>query len=206
MKKPISVATQKMLDDMEEQDAAASAAPEDKLDAIRDKVRELRELELEKARIEESLRATNIVINDLLWSKIPQIMDESGVPNIGIAADGNKPPYEVRVRDHYKANIPEAHATEAYALLRRMKSEDLIKTTFTVEFGLRDAKATSAFEKMISKAGVQYSVKRGVPWNTLTAWFREEYKRRPLSIRTMELLGATVGRVAEVVKAKKEKR
>jgi hypothetical protein len=52
---------------------------------------------------------------------------------------------------------------------------------------------------------VQYSVKRGVPWNTLTAWFKAEHKRKPLPAKAMELLGATVGRVAKVVKQKEKK-
>ncbi len=197
--------TRAMLDELEEQDAATSAAPEDKLQLIRDKVRGLRELELTKAQLEEELKAVNIAINDALWSKLPSIMDENGVPSIEIAAEGNKPAYTVRVDDHYKANIPEANAPDAYALLHKMKSGDLIKTTFTVEFGLRDNAATKKFESLLLKSKVPFGKKQNVPWNTLTAWFREEHRKKPLSARTMELLGASVGRVAKVVK-QREKR
>jgi hypothetical protein len=204
--KPISAATRAMLDELEEQDAAAGAAPEDKLEQIRNKVRELRELELEKAQLADKLKTVNIAINDVLWTKLPQIMDESGVPSVEIAADGNKPPYVVRVSDHYKANIPDETAPEAFELLRKMKSEDLIKTTFTVSFGLREAKATAAFEKLLQKSGVEYGKKQGVPWNTLTSWFRVEHKKKPLSARAMALIGASVGRVAEVVNQKKERK
>jgi hypothetical protein len=203
--KPVSEATRAMLDDLEEQDAAQGAATEDKLDQIRDKVRELREKELEKAQVSETLKTLNIEINDILWSKLPQIMDESGVPTIGIAAEGNKPAYEVVIGDHYKANIPDEKTQDAFALLQKMNSGDLIKTTFTIQFGLRDNKATTAFEKLLIKNDVQYSKKQSVPWNTLTAWFKTEHRRKPLSLKTMELLGATVGRVASVVKQKEKK-
>lgn len=201
--KPVSAATRAMLDAMEE-DASRPVA-EDKLAAIRRRVAELREAELEAARLKESLTAQNILINDLLWSKLPQIMDEAGVPNIGIAADGNKPPYEVRVDDHYKANIPEEHAPAAFAYLEKTKHDDLIKTTYTVSFGLREGGAARKFETALFKMGVPFSKKQGVPWNTLTAWFKVEQRKKPLSAKTMEILGASVGRVASVVKLKEKK-
>ncbi len=201
--KPVSADTRAMLDEMEEQDAVVTS--EDKLELIRSKVRELREKELDKSRIAESLKSVNIEINDILFTRLPQIMDENGVPKIGIAADGNKPPYEVVVGDYYKANIPDEHEQDAYALLRKMKSEDLIKTTFTIEFGLREAKAADRFRRSLNKAGIPFSEKCSVPWNTLTAWFRVQHNKKPLTARAMALLGAKVGRVAKVVTQKEKK-
>lgn len=199
----VSAKTRAMLDAME-QDAAAP--PEgDKLEKVHALVAELRDAEMLKAVQEENLKQTNITINDLLWSKIPTVMDEAMISNVTIKADGNKPPYEVKVEDYYKANIPGETAEKAYAYLKQRKSEDLIKVTFEVSFGLGQAKEAERFERSLEKAKIPFNKKRGVPWNTLTAWFREEYKKKPLPTKAMEVLGATVGRVAKVVKQKEKK-
>lgn len=203
--RPVSAATQAMLDQMEAD--AAAPAPADKLEAIKKHVLELREKELDKSRLEEDLKSTNIAINELLWTKIPTVMDEAMVPSITIAAEGNKPAFTVATEDYYKANIPGEHATEAYALLKKMKSDDLIKRSYTISFGMGEAKAAERFERSLKAAKIEYSTTQGVPWNSLTAWFREEYKRKPAVFNTKikEILGATVGRCAKVVKPKKGK-
>jgi len=202
--KPVSAATRAMLDAMEE-DAKAGPAP-DKLDTIRKKVGELRDEQLSKQRIEEQLSECNKRILSITQKELPDIMDEAMVPSITLEADGNKPRIEVRVEDYYHANIFSGEkAEEAYDYLRKVKAEDLIKTQYVISFGLGEAKAAERFERSLTKAGVGFDRKQGVPWNTLTAWFREEYKRKPLPVRAMEVLGATVGRVAKVVKQKKEK-
>lgn len=175
--------------------------------AVEAKIVELRDLELEKSKLEERLRDVNIAINDMLWSKLPTMMDEARVDSMGIPGRGNEPPYNVKLDTHYKANIPPEHVAEAYAFLRKQNAHDLIKTQYTVSFGLGEAKAAKKFEDVLRKAKVDFEVKQGVPWNTLTAWFKNEYKRRPslFKVRAREILGATVGRVAIVVKAKKER-
>lgn len=185
----------------------AQRVPVDKLDAIRAKMRELRDEQIVKAELEEKLKAHNIRINDLLWSELPTVMDENLVRSFEIGPEGNKPPLSISIEDYYKANIPAERQEEAYAFLKTRKAEDLIKKQFIISFGLGEAKQAEAFERNLVKAKVPFEVKQGVPWNTLTAWFREEYRKRPVSFKTatLELLGATVGRVAKVVKAKEKK-
>lgn len=201
--KPVSAATRAMLDAMEEDATAAPA--QDKLDAVNKYVRELRDANMEKAAVEERLKAINITINDLEWTKIPEVMDEARLDNLTLAAEGNLPPFTVKVDDNYKANIPEAHAEEAFAYLSKNNSGDLIKTQYTISFGLGEAKAAERFQRSLDKANIQYETKRGVPWNTLTAWFKTEHKRKPLPVRAMEILGAKIQRQAKVVKQKEKK-
>ena len=71
---------------------------------------------------------------------------------------------------------------------------------------MREAKQAERFQRSLEKAGIDFSLKRGVPWNTLTAWFKAEHKKKPLTVKAMGLLGATVGRVVKVVKSKPEKK
>jgi len=200
--KPVSEATRALLSEMR-----GDAAPaEDKLERARDMVRQLRDLEMEAEALETRLTETKAAALEMKEKTIPDFFDEAGVPKLGVAGDGNLPPFEIEIKDRFHANIPEENAEDAYAYLTKTKNDDLIKTTFTVAFGLKEGKAAERFARSLEKAGIEYSAKRGVPWNTLTAWFKTEHRRKPLPAKVMALLGASVGRVAKVVKIKQEKK
>ncbi len=199
--KPVSDDTRALLAEME-QDAKPS---EDKLDVARAAIAKLRALELDRIDVEAHLFDIVQEIRGVKEKTLPDVFDEAGISSLGISADGNLPPYDVRVEDYYKASIPEENRSEAFDYLRKIDQEDLIKTTFTIEFGLREAKAAERFRRSLDKAGIGFSEKSGVPWASLTAWFRQAHQKKPLPAKAMALLGATVGRVAKVVKQKEKK-
>lgn len=199
--KPVSAATRAMLDEMRE-DAKPSG---DKLDRLRSEIFKLRDLEFQQATLAERLKTVGGDIGLIKEKTLVDLFDEAGCNRLGIEADGNLPPYECEMGDYYHANIPAEKQDEAYEYLRKIKQEDLIKTSFTVEFGLREAKAAERFERSLQKAKIPFSMKQGVPWNTLTAWFKVEHRKKPLTVKAMGLLGATVGRVVKVVKQKEKK-
>lgn len=199
--KPVSEATRALLAEMQ-QDATPS---EDKLTKVRAEISKLRSLEFEANSLSERQSEIANDVRQIKEKTLIDLFDDAGVNKLGIDADGNLPPYEVELGEYYKANIPEENKSEAFAHLRKIGHEDLIKTTFTIEFGLRDAKAADRFRRSLEKADVIFAEKNGVPWNSLTAWFKLEHKKKPLPIKVMALLGATVGRVAKVVKQKEKK-
>lgn len=200
-KKPVSAATRALLDEMRKDAAPAS----DKLERARDMLRELRDRQMRASQLEEQLTSERQAIREMTDKTMPDFYDEVGVPKLALAAEGNLPAFEIEVIDRYHANIPDETKTEAFNYLRKTGNEDLIKTSFTVEFGLRETKQADRFRRSLQKADIQYSEKHGVPWNTLTAWFRTEHKRKPITPKVMGLLGATVGRVVKVVKQKEAK-
>lgn len=199
--KPVSAATRALLDQMCE-DAKPTG---DKLDRVRTALAALRDDEMESERLDAQLKEVKERINTAKNKTLVDVFDEAGVISMRLEASGNLPPYEVEIDDYYHANIPKEKAEEAYSYLRSKKSEDLIKTSFTIEFGLKEAKATERFQRSLDKAGIPYSIKQGVPWNTLTSWFKVEHKKKPLPVKAMDVLGATVGRVAKVIKQKEKK-
>lgn len=201
--KPVSAATRAMMDALEEQDAVAPE--EDKLERARDLVKDLRDHRFTLDSLNEKVEEVKKGIRELEDHKIPSLFDEVGIPKIKIAAEGNMPAFEVDVIDRYYANIPAEKKSEAFDYLRKIKQDDLIKTEFKIAFGLRDAKAADRFRRSLEKADIQYSETNGVPWNTLTSWFKVEHKKKPLTAKAMDLLGATVGRVAKVVTQKEKK-
>jgi hypothetical protein len=202
LSKEPSAATRAMLDELR---ADAIRPSEDSLVKARNMVRILRDREIDAAELDTQLTDVKRSIKEMKEHTIPDLLDGLGVPSITLAAEGNMPAFEVAVTDRYHANIPDAVEVEAFQYLKDTGNEDLIKTTYTISFGLRDGEATKAFGELLDKAGVEYSVKAMVPWNTLTAWFKAEYKRKPLTAKAMALLGATVGRIAKVVKQKEQR-
>lgn len=200
MAKAAKSAIDTMLDEVDTAPATNTLAD------IHAKVSELRENELTKFQLEEQLKAINIRIRDILWGELPKLMDDAMVPAVTIAEEGNKPAYSVKITDDYKAVLPEENREAGLAVIKQRGGEDLIKAQFVVSFGMGDSKAIKKFEGLLEKAGiVNYESKLSVPWNSLTAWFREEYKKKPWPMQAMEAIGATVGRVAKVVKQKEKK-
>jgi hypothetical protein len=199
--KPTSATTRALLDEMRD-DAKPS---DDKLERVRTELEKLRRFELEVADLESRVGDGKAAIKEIKEKTLVDLMDEVGIDAMGLPAEGNMPPYEVRLGDYYHANIPEENKDEAFDYLKKTGNEDLIKTTFTIEFGLREGKQAERFARSLDKANVPYSSKSGVPWNTLTSWFKAEQKKKPLTTKVKGLLGATVGRVVKVVKQKETK-
>lgn len=202
--KPVSAATQKLLDDMNNDDTQRPT--EDKLDKAKKLVRECRDLETANAEYAEKMKSNSERINVLKTKELVDMFDEVGINHLGLDAEGNMPPYEIEIKPYYHANIKiedNPDAPKAFAYLRKQGEGDMIKTTYTVAFGMGEAKKQKAFESLLKKAKVEYDAKFGVPWNTLTAWLKRQVeveKKTP----PLQLLGATVGRRADVKKSKKK--
>lgn len=187
--------------------AADAAAPpsDDKLVKIREKISELRDLEFENASLSERMKENSSKIKEIKDKTLVDMFDEVKITNLGIEADGNLPPYDIEIRPYYHANIPEENEEKAFEWLTKNKHGDMIRGTYTVSFGRGEEAKRKKFEAFLDKSGFDYSYKFGVPWNTLTAFVKEQievYKREP----PLKLLGATVGRVAALKKIRAERK
>lgn len=204
-RKPVSTETQAVLDEMA-RDAAGGLASEDRLEKVRNKIRRLRELEFDNQRLTEQIETNRAEIRGLKERELVEEFDAVGVNKLGVNAEGNYPPYDVELVEYFHARIPDENQEQAYAWLRKGKNEDLIQTKFTISYGRGEAKLTERFKRSLDKAGVEYEMKESVPWNTFEAFLRREFKRKPLTAKVMEMLGATSGRVAKVTNQPKEKK
>lgn len=185
---------------------AEDAAPStDKLEIVKTKARELRDLTLES---EELMRQQELIagrINTIQGRELPDLMIETGLNKLGLEAEGNLPAYDVEVKNFYSASIradaPTAPA--AYQWLDKNGHGDLIKHTFTISFGKNEAKAAKQFEKQLETAKVDYSSKLGVHSGTLTAFVKDQIENED-AVLPLDLLGATVGKWAKI-QPRKEK-
>jgi len=181
-------------------------APKDKLDLLRKGVAELRDLELDNANKQEKITENNKRIWKMKTDELVALFDQAKVGGIRLEAEGNLPAYEVNVRPYYKANIGELDEegqAKAFEWLIKNKHGDMIKSSYTVTFGMGEDKKRKKFEALLKKEKHQFSYSYGVPWNTLTAFVREQietYKKSP----PLKLLGAVADRMVQPVKAKKQ--
>jgi hypothetical protein len=181
---------------------------QDKLEFVRDQVRYMRDLTRRIKDVEELGKELRGQYRELELQVLPDLFMQTGVTNIGLAAEGNEPPYEAKIQDYYHANIkvdwPEDKRDAALSWLKKNKLKDIIKTVITIEIGLGESKLTAQVMAVLDELKADYTAQQTVPWNTLTAAIREMYREgRILSDTTLNLLGAYVGKVVRL-KPKKE--
>lgn len=170
----------------------------DRLEKLQAAVRELRNVEMERKSLEERQAELGKRVHELKTKTIIDLFDQARVDTIGVPEEGNLPRYDMEVGWHYHANL--SNSTDEAEALKwlRAKDPDLLKTTFTISFGLGEGKKMAEFEKLLKKQKIGYSTSFGVPWNTLTAWVKGQYESKKTV--PLKLLGATVERTAKLVK------
>jgi len=208
MKKPLGRAAPRPPQDViaEMIDDAAGRASPDKLDTIRRKMRVLRDIELHIGEFEEKISHLKQRRLEITERELVDLMDGAGVRDMTLEAEGNYKPFVVEVGPYYHANIaaewPDEKRSKAFAWIGK-HHPGMLRNTITISCG----KGTAAQQKKITELAtkLKLSVKNefGVPWNTLTAFVKEQIEEEGKT-PPLDLLGATVGRVAKIKKAKEK--
>lgn len=184
---------------------APTTIPTDRLDALRDAARGLRDKEAEIANLDERLKEAKAAANEMRHKTMVDLMQEIGVDKVGLPAEGNYPPVDAELKPYYHANIaadwePEKRQA-AFNWLDSAGHGDLVKTSITILIPRDDRAMAVSIQHYLEQCNVQHTVLLDVPWNTLTAFVREQvekYHRTP----PLETIGATVGQVVKL-KARK---
>ena len=185
-----------------EKDMAAKP-PADKLEFIRDKIREVRDIEFKIADLENHISELNQTKRNLIFDALPTMFMQVGLNRLEIAAQGNLPAYEAKLNDHYHAVIksdwPSSQRKAALQWVRKHKLGDIIKTTLTIELGLGQDKLLKKVLAALTKLGVVPTIEETVPWKTLTAVVKERFQDgKPLSDKDLTTLGATVSKMVKL--------
>lgn len=185
-------------------DAMPQASP-DKLDKARDAVRRVRDLKSEKEDAERRVKEIGAAIQELEHKELPELFDDAKIKGLELAAEGNQPAFVAKVQSYYRVNIaadwPDEKRGEAFAWLAKNGHEGMIKTVITIELGLGQRAVAKKVQAALKKLKVGYSASMGVPWNTLTAFVREQIEEKQAPV-PLDTLGATVGRVVRLTKPK----
>jgi hypothetical protein len=185
----------------------APQADPDKLQALRAKVAEARDLEALKKDLEERVKETSAKLNELDHKTLPDAFDELGITSIELLPEGNNPGVIAKAQPYYHASIqsswPDDKRQDAFDCLKEEGAESLIKMTVVVQFPREQHEDSTFFARTCRDQGMEVIVKEDVAWATLTAWLRGEVEDRN-HVPPLERLGATIGRVVKrkLVKAK----
>lgn len=182
--------------------------PENTLRAIREAATAARDKVVEKAELDERAKELGREILEYTQSTLPTMLKDAGLSGLELARSSNLPPFELRLKPYYHANIDVGWEPDrkdrAFEWLDREGHGDLVKTIITVELGRGTARIVRAVCAALKKLKVDYTMNRGVPWNTLTALVKEIVEDKAQPMPPLDVLGATVGDVV-TIKPKKEK-
>jgi hypothetical protein len=189
-------------------DDAHRKPQQDKLEFVRNQVRAMRDLQREIEDVEDLARRLRGKRREMEMQILPDLFMQTGVTHIGLAAEGNEPPYEAKMHDHYHAVISADWPLEKRQLaldwVENNNLGDLIKTVIIIELGKGQSKLTTKVLAALRALKVPFIKQQNVPWNTLTAAIKEMYRDgRVLSDTDLSTIGAVVGKIVKL-KAKKE--
>lgn len=193
--------------------AVARAAPsyitheapsEDKLNLIRERMRETRDREARVRDLKSVLADESKALNDMKLVTLPELFAQAGIDNLGLPPEGNQPAYDFKLRNFTHASIsaewePERR-DEAFKILesKEVGGKDLIKTEIFafIPAGPKAKGIVKAAVAALKKLGIVPEVEKAVQWNTLTAFVKEATEKRGL-ILPLDKLGATQGMIVE---------
>ena len=156
-------------------------------------------------KFEERLKKLRERRQELAMREIPEFFDSIHTDAIGVPEAG----VDVKVVPYFHANIqadwPEEQRRKAFDYLEQSGDGDVVRVTLSVDFGRKELKLARELETLIrSWKGPNEHPPRlemGVPWNTLTKLVREKIEAKKKV--DLDVLGATVGRTAKIVKRRK---
>jgi hypothetical protein len=180
----------------------------DKLEAIREELRYVRDLRLKVLDLQSQIVESNKLIYEKERVTIPDMFLDAGVDTIGLPAQGNLPSYDAKLEPYYKANIlaswDDDRKQEAFNWLIKHGAGDIIKSTITIRLPLGSDKLRKRIMDALSKfRGIAITHDMSVPWNTLTAYVRECFTKGQ-KLPPLDVLGADVGSIVKMTERKSE--
>jgi len=165
---------------------------------LRKEAERWRDLQEEKASLEERLRDVNLRISDLEFVTLPTIMDEMRIARLDLDPEGNHPGLELVVKPHYYANIaadwdPDRRQA-AFQALEKSGNGDLIKTDVQISLSRQERSRLKKLLGGLKKAGFDFAVKEAVHFSTFTAWLKEQTELKH-PVPPLEVIGAKIGRI-----------
>lgn len=174
----------------------------DKLDRLRVMAKQVIKAKERVGQAEEDLQKAKDAFKKLTTKDMPDLFAAAGVDSIGLDGNYNM---DVVCENFYHANIGAEWAPErkdaAFAWMEANGHGDLIKIVVSISFGRSELKKALGLVEQLREDGFTPTIQKTIPWNTLTAWLKEQvekYSRVP----PLELLGATVGKIAKLKERK----
>src|SRR5262245_3092480 len=160
------------------------------LNIVRKKAVELRDLQLQKAGLEQQILDLNKRITDVERHELIDLFDSASISSITVDADGNYPAFIAARTTVYGSKKPTELESQAYDWFEESGHGDLVKAVITILFGMQEHEERLRVMKLLSDANVQYSSTISIHNSTLKAFVKRELQAG--RIIPMDLLGAYV--------------
>lgn len=197
--------------------AFTDAPSENEAEKLTSYGRTLFEIDTTILELEDRLKAAKEAKTELTQKTLPDYMIKVGQDRIGLAEFG----VDLVLEDYYHANISSDWEPErrqaAFDWLESRGHGDLVKCVLTVPFPrfmlaaarwlqqrLREMLIPDEYTDDTGQHFPEALVEMTVPWNTLTAFVKEQV--RAGNEIDLEMLGATVGKVVKIKERKDSKR
>ena len=158
------------------------------LNIIRKKAVELRDLQLQKANLEQQVMELGAKITHVERHDLIDMFDSAGLSSITVDADGNYPAFVAQRATVYGAKIPEERRMEALNWFEASGHGDLVKSVITIQFGMQEHEERLRVMKLLSDSHVEYYTNESVHHMTLKAFIKGELIKG--HVIPMDLLGA----------------
>ena len=187
----------------------SGVASDEQLKSLSEKAAEYVALDAEKTALEAMLKKVNESLTEMKHKTLPDIMLGLDVDRHGLASAG----VDIVLEDYAKANISADWEPEkqeiAFQHLEDLGVSDIIRTQVTFSFSKDQyahamtvvAMLNLMAEKIEEFGGTEIpvpSVKKSVPWNTLTATLKELHKKGVAV--DLEKIGGTIGNIVKIKK------
>jgi hypothetical protein len=176
----------------------------DRLERVRVMVRQARDKQGNIADLEERLDQEKKDLNRILNEDLPALFQEVGILNFTLVAEGNRPQVEAELITAYNASIPEENKAKAYAWFEKQGHGDLVKTWYTIAFGMGERTQAKKLEKILKKEKIDYETKLQIHASTLKSFVRHQIGVAK-KVLPQQLLGLNVLNVVKLT-FQKEKR
>lgn len=197
-----------ILDDLGKEAADVSGVADDAaIKTLGDKAAEYVKMEADKKALEKNLEDLNKRIVEMKHKTLPDIMSGMDLDKYGLASAG----VDIVLEPYAKANISaeweEEKQEEGFKHLEDLGVSDIIRTQVTFSFSKDQyahamtvcAMLNLMVEHIDQFAGTEIpvpSVKKSVPWNTLTATLKELHKKG-IAV-DLEKIGGMIGSVVKI--------
>lgn len=170
---------------------------QDKLDRLKAMGVKVMQLKKEIAEAEKALQEKQSRFHNLVSNEMPALFEETKTDRLGLPEYG----IDLVLTNYYHANIAadwtEERREAAFSWMEEQGHGDLVRVIVSVTFGkqeLREAKILA--DHLKTKFGYLPTVQKTIPWNSLTAWLKEQVEKLH-RVPPLELIGGTVGKVVK---------
>jgi hypothetical protein len=154
--------------------AAEPAQPVGDLTRLRKNAKELRDLYLVQADLQEKIKTNQAKITQMERRTLPDMFSEAKISALVVEQDGNHQPFIAERKTVYTAKIPDDKRPQAFQWFVQNDHGDLVKSVITIKYGMQEHDKKLAAMELLNKHKIKFDAAESVHHSTLKAFVERE--------------------------------